>query len=520
MSHFIFRNMAYGMNDDWMQNLLYSGSFTNGVAISENLFQFQYFIDLLVWMNNQLSNIVNWYYYVHFIFLWFPIVAYLLKFNNLKKLNIQSVISDIEFWVWLFLGVWMVKTFTFTWIASMAAIISWLWFWRQEKKKVLDWIFISLSLIISICVRPQSFMLINVMAVVIMLVNKIAFVDLSNVFRILKEIAKKTIVPFLFLFILYTFFIKNHIDYANEKKFPFAWVAEESHLMSILLNENGGNYDEIDYNLSKRFFFDDRFQDLEVKGRQEIVFQALRNAPYRYIKKVTLRFFHETSDILFSLMVIAMLVSVLVLSETRNIKKIIFTFLVIIAFFGSMYLLTNLHILKERVILPPIFFLFLFYLSKVEMVKLNYAKQKVLFVILITTMVVQIAKGVSVNQIVSSSKISMLKMLPEDNLLLINADLSVLDANAPRVCVNLLRFNVMPMGWGMRSSTFNTILQKKGISNIHEGIEAGKIGFLLGTYPIEKTYSDYFEKYFPNDSFSCNKIMVNDNQRFIYSLKP
>jgi hypothetical protein len=512
--------MAYGMNDDWMQNLLYSGSFTNGVAIGENLFQFQYFIDLFVWMNNQLSNIVNWYYHVHFIFLWFPIVAYLLRFNTLKKLSIQSVISDIEFWFWLFLGVWMVKIFTFTWIASMAAIISWLWFWRQENKKFWDWVFISIGLIISICVRPQSFMLINVMAVVIMLVNKIAFVGLSDVLRIFKEIAKKAIVPFLFLFILYTFFIRNHINYANEKKFPYAWVAEESHLKSILLNENGGNYDEIDYNLSKRFFFDDKFQDLEVKSRQEIVFQALQNAPYTYLKNAAVRFVRKISDILFSAIVILLLVTVLLLSEARNIKKIIFTFLVIISFFGLMYLLTNLHIFKDRVILPPIFFLILFYLAKVETSKLKYGHQKALFIFLITSMVVQIAKGVSVNQIVNRPRISNSKLFPEDNLLLINADLSALDANAPRACVNQLRYNMMPMGWGMRSSTFNTILQKKGISNINEGIETGKIGFLLGTYPIEKTYSDYFEKYFPNDSFSCDKIMVNDNQRFIYSLEP
>jgi len=511
--------MAYGMNDDWMNNLLCSGGFTNGFAISEKMHQNYYFVKTLVWFNNIVNNQINWYYYVHFVFLWFPIMAYLLRFNNLKKLNIQSVISDIEFWVWLFFGVWLVKIFTFTWIASMAAIISWLWFWRQENKKFWDWVFISIGLIISICVRPQSFMLVNVMAFLIMLVNKITFVDLSNVLSISKEIAKKAIVPFLFLFILYTFFIKNHIDYANEKKFPYAWVAEESHLKSFIINNNGGNYDEIDYNLSKRFFFDDRFQEFEVKDRQEIVFQALRNSPYRYIKKVTSRFFREISDILFSLIVFVMLVIVLVLSEIRNIKKIIFTFLVIVSFFGSMYLLTNLHILKDRVILPPIFFLILFYLSKVDSVKLKYVNQKALFIFLITTMVVQIAKGVSVNQIVNPPRILNSKLLHENNLLLINADLSALNANAPRACVNQLRYKIMPMGWGMRSSTFNTILQKKSIRNIQEGIESGKIGFLLGSNPMEKTYSDYFEKYFPNDSFSCDKIMVNDNQRYIYSIK-
>ena len=512
--------MAYGMNDDWMNNLLCAGGFTNGFAISEKMHQNYYFVKTLVWFNNMVSNEINWYYYVHFVFLWFPIMAYLLRFNNLKKLNIRSVISDIEFWVWLFLGVWMVKIFTFTWIASMAAIISWLWFWRQENKKFWDWVFIFIGLIISISVRPQSFMLINSMAFLIITVNKIVFENLSNISKIFKEIAKKAIVPFLFLFILYTFFIKNHIDYANEKKFPFAWVAEESHLKSFIIQDNGSNYDEIDYDISRRFFFDDRYQDFEVRGRQEMVFKALRNSPYRYIKKATTRFFRETTDILFSLIVLVMLAAVLVLSEIRNIKKIILTFIIIIAFFGSMYLMTNLHILKDRVILPPIFFLILFYLSKVETSKLKYGHQKVLFIFLITCMVFQIAKGISVNQIVSPSRISNSKLLPEDNLLLINADLSALNANAPRTYVNQLRYKIMPMGWGMRSTTFSNILKNNGISNIQEGIEAGKIGFLLRSNPIEKTYSDYFEKYFPNDSFSCEKIMVNDKQRYIYSLKP
>jgi hypothetical protein len=158
-------------------------------------------------------------------------------------------------------------------------------------------------------------------------------------------------------------------------------------------------------------------------------------------------------------------------------------------------------------------------LSKVETGKLKYAHHKTLFIFLITTMVVQIVKGVSLNQIVDRPRISNSKLLTEDNILLINADLSALDANAPRACVNQLRYKIMPMGWGMRSSTFNTILQKKSIRNIQEGIESGKIGFLLESNPIEKKYIDYFEKYFPNDSFSCDKIMVNDNQRYIYSIK-
>ena len=499
-THFLFKDLPYSMNDDFMMNALYSGAFTGGKAIHETLFQHDVFVSLLIYLNNNVSNNTNWFYYIHFLFIWGPIIVYLLKF---VKVSIYKDFLNIEFWLILLVGIWITKLFTFTWISSVVGILAWLWFWREDKKTWIDWFWIISMILIAVIVRPQSFILMALMACIIKLPDLFTFVKMPSKFDTLKLYGKYAIYPFIVVLIFNQIFVKGHINYADEEKFPVSWVAEESGLKELIVNINPKQYDVVDYNVSKRFYFDDRFQGSELGlNRQTVIYRKLLEKPSSFIMGQSVRFTKKLFKILLSKEFLLFLITFMVFAQKEKRKEFGIRFALILTFFIFFYVFTNLHILKERVIVPPILFLILYLIIHNKREDSKMSNMFCLIMIGITIVYIT-SSGISSRNHRKKSEY-ILSNLRKDSLvkrssaLYLDGDLSfgwetykISRNDVHRVC-----FSTLPGGWGMRSSTFEYLLKKGGFANLDDAYKSGELAFLSNEKYLTKRWSLYFSKYY------------------------
>lgn len=486
------------MNDDFIMNALYSGAFTEGRAIQETLFQHDSFVMFMVYLNNCVTNKINWFYYIHFLFIWIPIIAYLTKFIKVSR---YKDILNVEMWLILFVGIWISKLFTFTWTSSVAGILAWLWFWRIKSKSWTDWFWIILLFIISTIVRPQSFMLIALIACIIKFPNLFTLYKNPSKATTLKLYLSNSIYPFIIILIVNQILINGHINYANEEKFPISWVTEESGLKDDILDNNPNQYDVVDYNVSKSFYFDDRFNGSELGlSRQSVVLKKLLGQPISYLVSQFKRFTTKLFKILTSKELLILLATFLVMAQKEYKKELGIRFILIITFFGLFYLLTNMHILKERVIVPPIIFLVLYLI-------INHSNGIMNFNIISLVLLVTIAVYTTGNGIISNNHrkqsehiISNLNKsnLAKQYLLYLDGGLNIWGKTfaISRIYMNKVRFSMLPGGWGMRSSTFESILKNKGFSNLDEAYKSGKLAFLSTKNELTEPWNLYFNKYY------------------------
>lgn len=498
-AHFLFKDLPYTMNDDFMMNALYSGVFTEGKAIHETLFQHDVFVSLLIYLNNNVSNNTNWFYYIHFLFIWGPIIAYLLKF---VKVHSFKDFLNFELWLIFFVGIWITRLFTFTWISSVAGMLAWLWFWRDDKKTWTDWFWIITMVLISVIVRPQSFMLMSLMACIIKLPDLYTFFKIPSKVNTLKLYGKYAVYPLIIVLIFNQIFVKGHINYADEEKFPVSWVAEESGLNDVILNINPNQYDVVDYNVSRRFYFDDRFQGADLGlNRQTVVYRKLLEKPLSFTMVQSVRFTKKVFKILLSKEFLIILITFLIFAQKENRKEFGMKIALILTFFWLFHLVTNLDILKERVIVPPIVFLILYLIINNE--RVDGVRFNTLSFIMIGIIIVYITSiGISSRNHRKQSK-GILPYLYNDGL--VKPSFLYLDGGFSfwrkafrigRIDIHRARFSMLPGGWGMRSSTFEYLIKNRSFANLDEAYKSGELAFLSNEKYLTEPWSLYFAKYY------------------------
>jgi hypothetical protein len=498
-THFLFKSLPYSMNDDFMMNALYSGAFTEGKAIQETLFQHDVFVSSLIYLNNNVSNNINWFYYIHFLFIWVPIIVYLLKF--VKVLSFKDFLN-VEFWLVIFIGAWITRLFTFTWISSLSGILAWLWFWRVDKKTWTDWFWIITMVIISLIVRPHSFMLMALMACIIKLPDLYTFLKNQSKVNTLRTYGKCAVYPFIIILLFNQIFVKGHISSADEEKFPVSWVAEESGLRDVIIKINPIQYDVVDYNVSGRFYFDDRFQGSELGlSRQTVVHKKLVEKPLGFIISQSKRLTKKLFEIMTGTELLLILITVLILAQKENKKDIGIKIVLILTFFCLFHLFTNLDILKERVIVPPILFLILY--SIINNKREAGVKFKTFIFIMIGIIIVYItSNGISSRDHRKRSE-DILSYLNKDGV--VKPSFLYLDGGFSfwgrtfgirRTDINKARFSMLPGGWGMRSSTFEHILKSRGFANLDEAYKSGELAFLSNEKYLTEPWTLYFAKYY------------------------
>jgi len=516
------------MNDDFMMNALYSGAFTDGVAMSETLFQHDVFVLFLVLLNNTITKEINWYYYIHFLCIWIPIFFYLFKFHNATKL---SDFLKLEFLILIFIGIWVTRLFTFTWIASLAGMISWLWFWRCINKNGVDWIAIVFISLISMLVRPPSFLLISFVAVIIQVIENLnPFIYKICKTNILSFIYKAGL-PLIIILLFNQIFVATHINPANSKKFPLAWVTEEIGLKSEILSKTGALYDEVDYNLSRKFYFDDRFQGkISFISGSSIIKETFSLNYFGMMLKI---FATNATKIIFDGMMFLFLIAIFFLhfGFSKDFKLALLLFLLILLFLLVPFVFLNMPVLKSRVIVPTFVFVLLYFWSvsykKREEIKLDIISTKSLVLsalVLGLTITNLVYFAFKAHRIEKSTEILVNRVNYQNkfdkNLLFIDGDLWLWwpITGVSRIKVNQLRIPLMPGGWGMRSNTFQNLLKERGFSNLESGYKSGNLVFVNDKPILDDAWNLYFKKYFSDYKIKTSQITIVGEKAYAFTL--
>ncbi len=522
LPHFAFRGLPYTINDDFHQNLLYSGCFTEGRAISESLFQHNALIKIMVVLNNVVSSSINWYYFIHYFFIWTPISLYFIKFSS-KTLFNRSWNADIL--VIIFLGVWISREFTFSWISSLNAIIAWVWFWKSTKKSYFDWFSILLMIAISYLVRTPSLILISIIALIIRTSDYLFLADQEK--PLVGRFITRNVLPIVILLFFIQLNGSNKTNGVDTKKFPFAWVTEEQYLSKTILEYNKSVYDDVDLQLSKGFYFDDRF-DGYLKDFTAI--SAVRaTMGYSYFKKMLYQFVFDIYKLLLnmkygSLEFLILIILLPLYSLERNSIKSLFLCVGLILFLLiTLNIFLNLPILKSRVVLPPLVFVVFYFNTFYNKLFINRNKHINYMFFLVTSIYslfyyTKSQKNLILSeQIITQSKLN--KTLSAECLYMDQTGSSILKiGQIGRICTNNLDLPILPFGWMMLSNTFAHKLKFKGYNNLDQAFKSGRLQFLNSQNKLPEPWVNYFKKYFSDYKMVPKSIIVMGNKVFEYKL--
>jgi len=526
LSYIIFGKLPYSINDDFLLNALYSGSFTEGNAYTDVLFQHRYFNFLMIWLNNNISNGVNWYFLIHFILLWTSIFGYLI----LARTRESSILKDSEFWVWLFIGVWFSYNITFTWISAILGIISWLTLMKDGEKFYIHWIFIGMVFFLSFLVRPQILILLTIIVNVHCVFlyyfrHSISINKLKLIFSISISIL-----------LVYKLMIPNNVENSPLKKFPYQWVTEQSFLKEEILAENQDSFSIVDYEVAHNFFYDDRFSKVPIT-KFNTQSGTLKHFIHRiglinYLKKCSRIFFTKFIRVLSKSYLLIILLFFVLFLPRRVINDTLILFLIILVIECLVFMATNLRISKERVLIPPFILVVLYYLFNGDEKMYTFKKCSIISLISLISLIL-IFLFLSINYFKSQAfnlrekqfssifnkienKIcdqsnSQKKLFFDPSFVLWNEIWS----NTSRAKVYNFRTNLLPPSWAMRSVACDKRLEYFGVSSIQNAINKNKIIFLIGNSDKNLVWVNYLNKYKTNNQiidealyFKCDSIVL------------
>ena len=522
LPHLAFRGLPYTINDDFHQNLLYSGCFTEGKAINESLFQHHIFIKILVFFNNQVSSNVNWYYYVHYLLIWLPISLYFIKFLP-NSINVKH--WGVELFLILFLGIWITREFTFTWISCINGIIAWVWFWKPNKKIFFDWFSISLLLIINFLVRPPSFIFITIVALIVKASDY--FFSLENNKYTINKLLKEIKFPLILLLLCSLFLGLEKTNGVNKDKFPFAWVTEEDFLAKTILVLNKSNYDDIDLNVSKVFYFDDRFEGSSNPIDANIVVQNTMG--YLYFKQMLYKFGWSLYRIFFQLsygsLEFFLLIILLPLHSKSHFKRKSIFLSAVLSFLLLLFLYIgfNMPLLKPRVILPPLVFILFYFTANSKNFDIKQTKNvKYGFITVISIYLIfysnkSLKNAAFSKQIMAESKLN--RSVADEYLYMDQTSSTFKDlTQVSRWSINKIELQIMPFGWMMLSNTFHNCLKIKGFNNLDEAFSSGRLVFLNKENDLPSIWDSYFRKYYDDYSIEIKPLRVMGKEVFSFRL--
>jgi hypothetical protein len=513
LSFIIFGKLPYSINDDFLLNVLYSGGFTRGHAFPDILFQHRYFTDVLIWLNNSISININWYYLLHFILLWLSICGYLI----LCKSEI-SIWRDEEFWICLFLGVWFSYKLTFTWVSSILGIMSWLMFLKNGKKSYIHWIFILLGFCFSFLVRPQ----ITILLLIVLNIHCVFLYFFRKKISFTK--AKLIFISSILILLFYKILVPNNTENSPLKKYPYQWVTEQSFLKDEIIRSNKKVFDVIDFEVAHQFFYDDRFDGMpnsELNSHSSTLKRFVNSIGlFNYIKKSSRVFFNKFILVFYKSYIIIILFFLILLSHRQIAKDVVIMFIIIFLIECLIFMLTNLRISKERVLMPPFVLIMLYYFFNEEIIIKPISSFSLIGIICPSLILLVLCSGLYFSSIlnVKEKKIDTVMDVFEKKLSFrSNAGQKLYSdptfvmwnyiwSNKCRYKVNNFRTHLLPPSWAMRSLAFEKCLKYSGVSSLQSALDRKKLIILLKNSDKSSVWIEYLNKY-----SIASKILVEDD---------